>query len=367
MHIGFVVYGSLEQKTGGYLYDKKLVEHLRAAGDHVEVLRLPDRGYLRSAIPTMGKEFLANLIHTPYDAVIVDELCHPSLYAWLDKVTPHQRVVGLVHHLRFSEPAGFFSKLSARWMETRFLNQLHGLLLNSETTKQTCNELLTKSLPCHVMLPAAIHPLAKCRAEEIRARSWSKKPRTLAFLGSVTARKGLDTVLDAMAQIEFPLKLLVLGSTTREPRHAQACMDKAESLSQHAIQFFGESSEENIHHVLGQAHLLAMPSLYEGFGIAYLEGFSAYLPALATRAGGATEIVQDGVNGYLIDPKDSVTLAKRIRHLVDNPAKLCEMSLMARETFDRHPTWEKTFSGVRPFIQQLPHPRREKMPRAAPP
>jgi hypothetical protein len=45
MRLGLVIYGSLNTFSGGYLYDRKLVEHLRRAGDEVEIVSLPQRSY----------------------------------------------------------------------------------------------------------------------------------------------------------------------------------------------------------------------------------------------------------------------------------------------------------------------------------
>jgi hypothetical protein len=47
LNLGLVIYGDLNIISGGYLYDRKLVEHLRRQGDRVEVIGLPWRGYLR--------------------------------------------------------------------------------------------------------------------------------------------------------------------------------------------------------------------------------------------------------------------------------------------------------------------------------
>ena len=47
MRIGLIIYGSLDTLTGGYLYDRLLVEHLRRQGDHVDIISLPWRTYGR--------------------------------------------------------------------------------------------------------------------------------------------------------------------------------------------------------------------------------------------------------------------------------------------------------------------------------
>ena len=51
MRIGLLIYGGLDNLSGGFLYDRKLVEHLRNQGDQVETVALPWRNYLRCLAP----------------------------------------------------------------------------------------------------------------------------------------------------------------------------------------------------------------------------------------------------------------------------------------------------------------------------
>ena len=74
MRIGFVIYGSIDAVSGGYLYDRKLVECLRAEGETVEIISLPWRNYASHLTDNFHFRLPQNL-----DILIEDELNHPSL------------------------------------------------------------------------------------------------------------------------------------------------------------------------------------------------------------------------------------------------------------------------------------------------
>ncbi len=59
MHLGLVVYGSLETVSGGYLYDRKLVQHLQSRGDEVEVISVPWRPYGRGLLDNLSPALLS--------------------------------------------------------------------------------------------------------------------------------------------------------------------------------------------------------------------------------------------------------------------------------------------------------------------
>ena len=61
MHLGLVVYGSLETVSGGYLYDRKLVEHLESCGDEVEVISVPWRPYGRALLDNLSPALFERL------------------------------------------------------------------------------------------------------------------------------------------------------------------------------------------------------------------------------------------------------------------------------------------------------------------
>ena len=103
MRVGLLIYGSLETISGGFLYDRKLVEHLRATGDHVEIISLPWRNYPRHLLDNLSQFLLKKFLNLQIDVMIQDELNHPSL-AWLNgKIHAPFPMIALVHHLRCDE------------------------------------------------------------------------------------------------------------------------------------------------------------------------------------------------------------------------------------------------------------------------
>ena len=65
MRVVILIYGSLETLTGGYLYDRKLIEHLRCQGHQVEVISKPYHNYLRSLLDNFSLSLLRQLGRAP--------------------------------------------------------------------------------------------------------------------------------------------------------------------------------------------------------------------------------------------------------------------------------------------------------------
>jgi glycosyltransferase involved in cell wall biosynthesis len=119
------------------------------------------------------------------------------------------------------------------------------------------------------------------------------------------------------------------------------------------VDFCGRLGEAELARQMAASHVLVVPSTYEGFGIAYLEGMGFGLPAIATTSGGASEIITPGVDGFLLPPGDPLALADCLSLLMNDRQRLLEMSLAARRRYLAHPTWEDTGRSIRDFLQRL--------------
>jgi glycosyltransferase involved in cell wall biosynthesis len=349
MKIGLVIYGSLDTLSGGYLYDRMLVDYLRAQGDTVEIISLPWRNYAAHLTDNFSFRLPNNL-----DILIQDELNHPSLIGanWGKHPYP---VISLVHHLRCSEHRSKWLNDIYRVIEKKYLQNVDGFIFNSETTQRVVQGLENRgaesSKPSLVAYPPTDRFGDAIAEEEIIERAKSE-PLRMLFLGNLIERKGLHTFLDALGQIgNLSYRLDVVGSLTADPAYAKATQDKtvAHGLSAN-VHFCGSLNNESLQQLLRQAHVLCVPSSYEGFGIVYLEGMGFGLPAIGTTAGAAGEIIEDGTTGFLIEPGDSATLASRLADLSADRGLLTRLSLSARTRYLRQPKWEQTAGQIREFL-----------------
>jgi 6-pyruvoyl-tetrahydropterin synthase len=188
MKIGFVIYGSLDTLSGGYMYDRRLVEYLRAQGDTVEIISLPWRNYAAHLIDNSHFKLPANL-----DILIQDELNHPSLITANRRPHPYP-IISLVHHLRCSELRPKWQNAFYRVIEKKYLYSVDGFIFNSQTTKNVVNGLMDHGKPSVVAYPPTDRFGRQFQESEIERKSKSKELRIL-FLGNVIERKGLNTLL----------------------------------------------------------------------------------------------------------------------------------------------------------------------------
>ena len=344
MKIGLVIYGSLDTLSGGYLYDRKLVEYLRAQGDTIEIISLPWRNYASHLTDNFSFKLPNNL-----DILVQDELNHPSLIL-ANRGKHVYPIIALVHHLRCSELRPKWQNTFYRWIEEKYLRSVDGFIFNSKTTKNVVNGLMNQEKPSIVAYPPTDRfgePLSEIKITE---RVKSDELRIL-FLGSVIYRKGLLTLLEAVTRLKSQVKVDIIGPLDSEPAYAKRIQEfiVANDLSSF-IFLHGPLDKESLSERLKQAHVLVVPSSYEGFGIVYLEGMSFGLPAIGTTAGAAGEIIIDGVDGFLIEPGDTNLLADRLKSLNENRDILLQMSLAARRRYLSQPTWAETASRIREFL-----------------
>ena len=343
MKIGLVIYGSLDTLSGGYLYDRKLVDFLRAQGDTVEVFSLPWRNYAAHLTDN-----LTFRLPPDFDILIQDELNHPSLLA--ANLGPHPYpVVSLVHHLRCSELRPNWQNAFYRLVERQYLRSVDGFIFNSQTTASVVNGLVPPK-PSVVAYPPTDRFGARITEEEVIERAVAPELRIL-FLGNVMFRKGLHTLVDAVRGLNSKVQVDVVGSLNVEPEYAREMQARATPLS--SFFFHGALDSAPLIEKLKAAHVLVVPSSYEGFGIVYLEGMGFGLPAIGTDLGAAREIISDGVDGFIVRAGDAVELATRLKVLAEQRGTLIRMGQAARARFLRQPAWEQTAESVRQFLKGM--------------
>mgnify|MGYP005848196241 FL=1 len=368
MRIALVLYGSLDQQSGGYFYDRKLVAYLQHRGDKIDILSLPSVGYGRALLHA---PLAAKFEYGSYDVVIQDELVHPSLwianrwYRRKRKRSGGPALIALVHHLRVSEAHPVWSMPLYRWVEGSFLSSVDGFICNTPATKENVWRLFPNEKPSVVALPSGNFPRKKPSAN----LNTGDGPLNLLFVGNVIPRKGLHTLLQALVYLEGltaktrapqgwsvqnPVgKLLVVGNLKVDPAYVQRCKTLAEQLPAGMVQFLGSLSDEELLPRFEQSQILAVPSRHEGFGIVYLEAMGQGLVPIASADGGASILIDHGQNGFLVRPEDPEQIAEILVELGNDRNRLAWMRRSALERAAVFPDWEASMEAAYNFIHDM--------------
>lgn len=353
MRVGLVIYGDLNTLSGGYLYDRRLVEHLRAHGDTVHIVSLPWRNYGRHLLDNFSPDFRRALATAPVDIWLEDELNHPSL-AFLPRRENRggAPIVAIVHHLRSDETRPRRQNALYRAVERAYLRRVDGFVFNSRTTRDSVARVLGDNPRGIVAYPGRDRLPADISDAEITRRAEQSPPLRLLFVGNIIPRKRVHTLLNALAALPADCaELKLVGRTDADPRYFRRMQSLAAQLQlANRVQFLGRLTDAELRPLLRESHLLTVPSGYEGFGIVYLEAMGFGVPVIAGMRGGAREIVAHGENGFLAD--DARSVAQIVRQLCENRPKLVQMSLAARERHRQFPTWDESMAHIRTFLAE---------------
>ncbi len=364
MRIGFVIYGSLETLTGGYLYDRIVVQGLRRLGHQVEVISLPSGSYLRRLFLGFSNGFTRRLLAGSFDILIQDELCHPSLFL-LNKRLGWQKdrprrprkplLIALVHHILSDEPRPRWRNGLLAVAERGFLASVDGFIYNSETTRRKVRSLVDHNLPELIAYPAGDRFGSPLCSDTISKRAHRSGPLALLFLGNLIPRKGLLPLLKALAGVDRQVwRLSVVGGLDFDPDHtAEARQFALQRGLSDSVRFMGPLQERELVEALSSSHLFCMPYAYEGFGIAILEAMAFGLPAIGCRNGAAREIIKHGENGFLLAQDDLEGLGSLLVKLHRDRQDLQRLALAASATYGRSPSWQDSVAAIEGFLLKL--------------
>jgi glycosyltransferase involved in cell wall biosynthesis len=143
--------------------------------------------------------------------------------------------------------------------------------------------------------------------------------------------KGMDTLMTALPRLllRWPdLQLVFIGTGDDRPWLENIARDSGVGRHVHFLTglTYGELSA-----CYGACEIFALPSRGEGFGFVYLEAMARGKPVIGGAHGGAPEVIQDGVTGYVVPHGDPVQLATSIDALLSNPELAREMGARGRE------------------------------------
>jgi N-acetyl-alpha-D-glucosaminyl L-malate synthase BshA len=154
--------------------------------------------------------------------------------------------------------------------------------------------------------------------------------KTLLFVGTLHQVKGIRYLIQAMSIVRNNSKanLTIIGDG-EEKEELKEFANKL-NLSD-CIHFAGRIDNEKIPEYMSQADIFVLPSLSEGLPVVSLEAMASGLPIVATNVGGLPDIIEDGINGFLVEPKNYEQLAEKIILLLNDDELRLKISRANRE------------------------------------
>ncbi|MEA2828884.1 MAG: hypothetical protein QOG43_3323 [Actinomycetota bacterium] len=149
-----------------------------------------------------------------------------------------------------------------------------------------------------------------------------REPLRLLFVGRIVREKGVLELLEALARVPG-VELGVAGTEIPSERTgvlAEARREVSRLGLDGRVRFLGHVDADRMPAVVADHHALVLPSHREGMPRSLIEGLAAGRPCVATDIRGCRELVDDGVNGYLVPRSDPAALAGAIRRLAELPA-----------------------------------------------
>jgi N-acetyl-alpha-D-glucosaminyl L-malate synthase BshA len=186
-------------------------------------------------------------------------------------------------------------------------------------------EVVPNFVNCDVYMP--INDEAK-RAEA-RSRLAQPDEAILLHLSNFRPVKRVVDVVKVFAQVarEIPARLVLVGDG---PERSAAEWLARDLKIQERVHFLGK--QDRVNELLPLADLMLMPSELESFGLAALEAMACKVPSIATRVGGVSELIDDGVTGLLYDVGDVDAMAAGALGLLTDPVRLQAMREAGRKT-----------------------------------
>ena len=175
-----------------------------------------------------------------------------------------------------------------------------------------------------------------------------KDPFNLIYVGTIIKRKGIDTAIRAVSLLskQIDIVLNIIGTQDKYVEELkQLC--QSENISKN-VNFINHV--DNIHDYLDNSNVMLVPSHDEPWGRVVVEAMLTGLPVIGANAGGIPEIISDGTNGLLADPKDPNDWAEKITWVYNNYDKAVEIAQTAKQHAQKTYTIENYVGQIEKII-----------------
>lgn len=345
----FAIPGDMHQKTGGYIYEKSLLLALRDTGRDVAHVQLP--GSFPDPSPAEMAQTLATLADLPPEQpLILDGLVYGAIdTAGLASV--RAPLVAMIHH-----PLGLETGLPPARARTLLQREAANLALaahvvvpSPHTKRILVADFGVDGDRITIALPGFAAP------DPIRM---PQTPPLILSVGLLAARKGHDVLIDALATIKGLSWQAQIAGAAHDPKVAHDLATQITRLGlQDRVVLRGLIEESALTELYRQAHIFALATRYEGYGIVFGEALLHGLPIVSCTTGAVPETVPPGT-GLLVPVDDVPAFAHALHRILTDPARHSAMAAASTLAGQGLPRWSDTAEIMGKVLDKLAFGRR---------
>jgi glycosyltransferase involved in cell wall biosynthesis len=346
LEAAFAIPGDLDLPTGGYTYDRRVLELLPKFGVAALHLALP-ASFPNPTAADLHQAAQALAGVAPRGVLLVDGLAYGAMPPAVIGCA-HAPIVALVHHplcLEAGLPATRAEAL--RGLETTALALARQIIVTSPLTQRTL--IADFAVPAHKITVAepGTDPAP-------RAAGAGRQPVQLLSVGAIVPRKAFHLLVRALCPLrDRDWQLTIAGPTDRSPQ-ALADVQAAIGTSglEQRIVLAGPVNKDRLGSLYASADAFLLASLYEGYGMVLAEAMARGLPIVCTSGGAAAETVPDDA-AIKVAPGDERALTLAIQRILDDRELRQRMAQAAWLAGQKLPRWEDTARIVADVIAEV--------------
>ena len=331
MKLALIVPAPFSAISGGYLYDRRMVDGLRALGHAVEVIELAGRHPLPDDVAEAAARAALGTDAVP----VIDGLGLPAFAP--DAV---RGAIGLIHH-----PTALETGQDAEALRLRERALFPAMARLIATSRHTAERLVAE----FGVAPDRVGVVEPGTEPAPRAVGGGAQVHILS-VGTLVPRKGHDVLLRALSRLtDLDWALTIVGEP-RDPVHAHGLAALAVELGiAQRVTFAGGLSGPELEAAYARSDIFALATHWEGYGMAAAEALARGLPCAIT-AGGAIADVVPRAACVLAQPGDHASLSRALRRVIFDPALRTQMANAAWAAGQALPRWEDRAAA---FVTEL--------------
>jgi glycosyltransferase involved in cell wall biosynthesis len=340
----FVIPGDIATISGGYGYDRRLIEGLRSMGKNVNLVSLGSS--FPKPTPEDALDAAEKLAGLPSECIaVIDGL---ALGALDPKVLSKIRapLVALIHH-----PLAFEGGLSPDTREHLLQNERENLKLASRVI--VTSPSTAKLLAGQYGVPENLITIASPGIEAQKNSGDRVLPPLILSVGIQIPRKGHDVLLIALAKIgHLPWQAVIAGPVS-DKAYGKKLVGMIDELGlSHRVELAGEVSSRELSRLYSEASIFALATRFEGYGMVFGEAMASGLPIVSCVTGAVSDTVP-GDAGILVQPDNPELFAEALVSILQDESLRANLSSASAAAGAKLTSWEKSSVLVSEVLDEL--------------